>query len=259
MLHAPANRATGRAPLLFIHGGWHGAWCWQKNYLPYFSQRGFDSYAMSFRGHGGSGGHLSLRQWSVEDFVHDIERVVASLREPPVIIAHSIGAFITLHYLRRAKPRAIVLLAPVSHQGLGRLTLRLGMQHPFRFLMINATLSCRYAVNDFALAKHLLFSDQMPDDEARQYWSKLQDESYRLFLDALFLNLPQQAPDPKLPRLLIEAGQDRIVTKPDMDASARFLSTQAKVIPRAAHDLMLDPTWKESAVEIEKFMAEMSV
>lgn len=224
--------------------------------MPYFSERGFDSFAMSFRGHGGSGGHLSLRQWSAEDFVRDIERVVATLREPPVIIAHSIGAFITLHYLRRAKPRAVVLLAPISPQGLGRMTLRLGMQHPLRFLMINATLSCRYAVNDFPLAKHLLFSDQMSDEEARDYWSKLQDESYRLFLDALFLNLPRQAPDPNVPRLLIEAGQDRIVTKPEIEASAKFLSTQAKLIPTAAHDLMLDPTWKESAAEIEKFISE---
>ena len=133
------------------------------------------------------------------------------------------------------------------------------MQHPIRFLMMNATLSCRYAVNDFSLAKHLLFSDQMSDDEAREYWCKLQDESYRLFLDALFLNLPRQAPDPSVPRLLIEAGQDRIVTKPEIEASARFLSTKAKVIPQAAHDLMLDPTWKESAVEIETFIAELSV
>ncbi|MEO6022683.1 MAG: alpha/beta fold hydrolase [Burkholderiales bacterium] len=259
VLHEPARIAMRHAPLLFIHGGWHGAWCWQPHYMPFFAEQGYDTYAMSFRGHGRSEGRGSLRRSSVMDFVRDIEHVVATLPEPPVIVAHSIGAFIALHYLRYATPRAVVMLAPVSPQGLGRLTLRLGLRHPLRFLFMQATLSCRYAVNDLALARHLLFSDQMPDEEATQYWSKLQDESYRLFLDALFLNLPSQPPAYNLPRLVIQAGQDRIMTKRDIDASARFLDTQPCLIKAAAHDLMLDPTWRDSAGEIEKFLAHHSL
>jgi hypothetical protein len=24
-------------PVLFVHGAWHGAWCWEKFFLPYFA------------------------------------------------------------------------------------------------------------------------------------------------------------------------------------------------------------------------------
>lgn len=34
-------------PLVFIHGSFHAAWCWAEHWLPFFSQHGFDSYALS--------------------------------------------------------------------------------------------------------------------------------------------------------------------------------------------------------------------
>ncbi|MBI5715520.1 MAG: alpha/beta hydrolase, partial [Chloroflexi bacterium] len=30
-------------PLLFVHGAWHGAWCWAEYFLPYFAQHGYVS------------------------------------------------------------------------------------------------------------------------------------------------------------------------------------------------------------------------
>ena len=40
-------------PILFVHGMWHAAWCWEEFFLPYFAQHGYESYALSLRGHGG--------------------------------------------------------------------------------------------------------------------------------------------------------------------------------------------------------------
>ncbi len=34
-------------PLLFVHGAWHGAWCWE-NFLPYFAQHGYQTQAEIF-------------------------------------------------------------------------------------------------------------------------------------------------------------------------------------------------------------------
>ena len=28
------------APLLFVHGAWHAAWCWDEHFLSYFADRG---------------------------------------------------------------------------------------------------------------------------------------------------------------------------------------------------------------------------
>jgi pimeloyl-ACP methyl ester carboxylesterase len=41
-------------PLLFVHGGYHAAWCWDENFLDYFVGKGFRAVAVSLRGHGRS-------------------------------------------------------------------------------------------------------------------------------------------------------------------------------------------------------------
>jgi pimeloyl-ACP methyl ester carboxylesterase len=39
-------------PLLFVHGAWHAAWCWDENFLSFFGDKGYRAVALSFRGHG---------------------------------------------------------------------------------------------------------------------------------------------------------------------------------------------------------------
>jgi len=58
-------------PLLFVHGAWHGAWCWDEHFLGYFSERGFSAHAVSLRGHGESEGREGLRSVRLSDFVED--------------------------------------------------------------------------------------------------------------------------------------------------------------------------------------------
>ena len=40
------------APLLFVHGSWHGAWCWDEHLLDFFADKGYRAVALSLRGHG---------------------------------------------------------------------------------------------------------------------------------------------------------------------------------------------------------------
>lgn len=37
--HVPASPAHP-VPLLFVHGAFVAAWCWDDHFLPYFAQRG---------------------------------------------------------------------------------------------------------------------------------------------------------------------------------------------------------------------------
>lgn len=41
---------SSRAPLVFVHGSYHGAWCWACFWMPYFAARGHDCYAISLLG-----------------------------------------------------------------------------------------------------------------------------------------------------------------------------------------------------------------
>ena len=43
-----------QVPLLFVHGAWHAAWCWDEHFFDYFADKGYRALAVSLRGHGGS-------------------------------------------------------------------------------------------------------------------------------------------------------------------------------------------------------------
>lgn len=47
---AEPDGITGDPPLVFVHGSYHAAWCWTEHWLPFFSSRGFDCYALSLLG-----------------------------------------------------------------------------------------------------------------------------------------------------------------------------------------------------------------
>jgi len=42
------NESQCNSPaLVFVHGSYHAAWCWAEKWLPFFSQSGYDCYALS--------------------------------------------------------------------------------------------------------------------------------------------------------------------------------------------------------------------
>ena len=47
------------APILFVHGAFATPWVWQRNFMPWFADRGHDVYAVTLKGTGSaSGGFL---------------------------------------------------------------------------------------------------------------------------------------------------------------------------------------------------------
>src|SRR5262245_23168354 len=72
------ERITHPSPVLFVHGAWHGAWCWEY-FLPYFVEHGYEVHALSLRGHGQSEGRDKIRWFSIHDYVDDVDQIVKSL------------------------------------------------------------------------------------------------------------------------------------------------------------------------------------
>src|SRR5262245_40676625 len=104
--------ASHSTPLLFIHGAWHAAWCWDEHFLPYFAEHGYCAYALSLRGHGASDGRQHLPWARFRDYLEDVEQVINQLEALPVVIGHSIGGFLIQKLMNTYKLPAAVLLAP---------------------------------------------------------------------------------------------------------------------------------------------------
>ncbi len=78
LLHRPAEGPRARHPVLFLHGAFAGAWCWEPNFMPYFSARGHDCYALSLRGHAGSQGRERLNQFGIGDYVSSASAITST-------------------------------------------------------------------------------------------------------------------------------------------------------------------------------------
>lgn len=245
-------------PLLFVHGAWHGAWCWDEYFLDDFARHGYAVHALSLRGHGGSEGRERLRWTRVADYVADVDQVVKQLAAPPVIIGHSMGGLITQKYLESHSAPAAVLLASVPPGGVLATTLRLALRHPIEFIKVNATLSLFPLVATPALAQESFFSSRMPAAQAQKFFQKLQDESFLGFLDMLMLNLPRPR-RVQTPMLVLGAADDTVFHPHEVEATAQTYHTQATIFPNMAHDMMLEEGWQSVAEVIRKWLNEKGI
>lgn len=236
--------ADPRVPsLLFVHGAWHGAWCWDAHFLSYFSGHGYRAHALSLRGHGESPGRL--RGASIADYVADVLEVAKTLPAPPVLIGHSLGGFVVQKYLERHPARGALLLASAPPTGMLGAALRIARRHPARFAAMNLKQSLYPLVSEPERAREYLFSAAMPDDALLAYQKRLGDESYRAFLDMLLTRChPERV---KVSVAVLGAGEDALFTPKEVWATARAYDTVPTLFPDMAHDMMLEPGWRDVA------------
>lgn len=254
------TQPTQHPPILFVHGTWHGAWCWQAHFLPYFAQQGYGSYALSLRAHGASEGRKRLRGKRIAQYAADVAQVAAQFDQPPIIIAHSMSTLVAQKYLERHPAPAVVLLAPVPPNGIIGTTLRIAARHPGPFARANATLSLYPLVATNSLARDAFFSADLPEAQVTLYQQQMQDEAYLAFLDMLAFNLPRpkrvRRQNPTAPMLIMGGADDRIFPPREVQATAKRYGTTAEIFPHMAHDMMLEAGWQAVADRIIGWLGE---
>ena len=249
---AAGNGGGGRphdTPLLFIHGMFHGAWCWDVHFLDYFARHGYAAYAVNLRGHGKSEGRDKLRWTRIADFVDDVDAAVRELPHPPVVIGHSLGGFVVQKYLEDHDTPGAVLLSSPPPSGMLRPALRMLRRRPLVFAKTNLTFNMAPVIASPELAREAFFSADVPDDELRTYWTLMQNESYMALLDMVVLNLPRPE-KVRTPMLVLGAARDNMLKPAEIEATARAYRTQAEIIPGVAHNSMLETRWESVATRI---------
>lgn len=241
-------------PLLFVHGVWHAAWCWDENFLGYFADKGYRALAVSFRGHGGSPTAKPLRHCTVNDYVEDVRSVADSLPTRPVVIGHSMGGLIVQKYLELHDAPAGVLMASVPPQGNLGNALRWIRRHPWHFAKMTITGKALPYISTPQLAREKFFSAHTPEPLVLECAARLQEDSSRIGIDGLVLNLPR----PKrvtTPLLVLGAQDDGAHTLAEVRATARAYRTEAEFFPDMGHNMMLEPGWDAVADRIDSWLA----
>jgi pimeloyl-ACP methyl ester carboxylesterase len=248
---------TGKKPLLFIHGAWHGAWCWDKYSLPYFAEKGYPAYALSLSNHGESEGRKRLNFTFISDYVKDVEETIAEMDEKPILIGHSMGGLVVQKFLENGSVPAAILLAPIPPSGALRLTLKIARTHFKVFLLANLTWNLYRIIGTKKLAKTLLFSENMEAENVSEYFEQLQSESYLAYLLGMIFPRIKHKKQAKIPMLVLGAEKDEIFTEKEVEETAKAYNAESQIFPNMAHDMMLEAGWQDAADRIIQFLENL--
>jgi pimeloyl-ACP methyl ester carboxylesterase len=251
------TRRNGKPPLLFVHGGYCDAWCWEPYFLPFFAERGYAAHALSLRGHGASGGFESLFVAGLDDYVADVERVASTLSSPPILIGHSMGAAIVERLMSTRPVRGAALVAPVPPAGLAPVLGRLLAWQP-EYLVNMQRLDAPHLAGDvLAALRPMYFSKNVAPEILAEAELHLTPESARALLD-LTLRLQDAKPVAGLRPFVLGASEDRIATPPDVKATATMYRVAPTIVPGLAHMMMLDRGWKSAAQPIDDWLSTIA-
>ena len=246
---------SDKAPLLFVHGAWHGAWCWDEHFLDFFAGKGYRSLAVSLRGHGKSAAPKPMHFCSIADFVDDVDSVAKGLPKRPVVVGHSMGGFVVQKYLESHDAPAAVLLASAPPRGIAGFLLRRFQRHPWNTARNMATAkSLRSVGGTPELARESFFSELTPDADVERYAAQLGEEYLgRFVLEMLWLNRPRTNLV-TAPLLVLGAEDDICFTPKEVHATAGAYHTEAEIFPKMGHDMMLEPGWAAVAERIHAWL-----
>jgi pimeloyl-ACP methyl ester carboxylesterase len=180
-----ANVQQPKAPILFIHGSFHSAWCFAENYLDYFSSLGHHCYAVSLRGTSTTGmpPQDPGERVRIEQHVSDIKCALANLKASidykegvtvpdPIIVAHSFGGLIVMKLLEDKELRQSLsgacLLCSIPPSGKGPMTQRFIKSKFLGSLKIVWGLAFKAATNDPAICRELFFDSTVPVQDIKK-------------------------------------------------------------------------------------------
>jgi pimeloyl-ACP methyl ester carboxylesterase len=240
-------------PLLFVHGSWHAAWCWNENFLGFFADKGYRAVALSLRNHGNSD-KKNPRMSSVADWVSDVASVANSLSAEPVVVGHSMGGFVVQKYLETRSAPAGVLLASMPVSGASRALLRIMGRHPLRSARAMLRGKSLRALNTPQAARENFYSASTPESDIARY-TMLLDEEYagRQTFDLTMLSLPKPE-RVTTPLLVLGAECDACFSQDETRRTARAYGTEAEFFPDMGHNMMLEPGWEAVAERIASWL-----
>jgi len=258
ILSRKAQSGSSKPPLLFVHGAYVGAWCWEEHFLGWFAERGYDAHAVSLRGHGASEGRERLDEYGLADYAEDVTRAVAGLAAPPVLIGHSMGALVVQKYLEQApQVPALVLACPVPAYGLLPSSLTLAFSKPALFAALNTVASGGRASAE-VLARALYAVPPEPAVAERCY-RRMQRESRRALLEMSGWSLPLpwfSMGKARPPTLVLGAEHDALIPAAQAQGAARLLNAEYRLLPAMGHAIMLDAGWEGAATELFAWLEE---
>ncbi|WP_291995515.1 alpha/beta fold hydrolase [Candidatus Accumulibacter sp. ACC003] len=251
-LHRAAVGPARSPQLLFVHGGYATAGCWDVYFLPYFSRLGFDCRAVDLAGHGASDGRDRLDSFGIDDYVDDVLQVMQGIAGPLMLIGHSMGSLVVERVLEQKPTQAAILMAPVPPGGILGATMNIAFRQPSFFgEQARATQDASTATpQTLQTIRDVYYSRETKTDDLIRFGHLFQSESRRAIIDLTMLAMRIGRRRPELPVLVVGGEADAVFQPNLLSFTASRWRAEVEVIPGAGHTLMLDAHWQAAAASI---------
>jgi len=239
-----------KTPLLFQHGAWHGAWCWQL-WMDYFGSLGYEVHSISLPAHGKSSCNKShINFYTLKDYFETFTSQVNAISPTPVVIAHSLGGAILQKYLENHQLPGAVLLASLPSIGMLPMAVRLLQRHPIPTLTGMLKLNLYDWEKTPELARDLFLNAKTGVDVVA-FQKQLVRETVNVFP---FLFSFARVNSNKSPVLVIAGEKDVIFTVKEEKLTAEKYGAKSIVIKGQAHNLMMESAWQQVADGIDNWV-----
>lgn len=222
-----------RKTIVLIHGAYHGAWCWEENFVPYFLERKINVVSIDFSD--------KSKKTKVEEYIQYLNKVIDKLEGELYIASHSLGAAILERYIVKYSPKltGVIFLTPGPF-----------VKQLRRTFVINIH-------NIFRNKKQFYFSNRLKDKLSKQYIGKFKRESIQIEFLIVRKNIPGNY-QWKYKTLILSSLNDQCMPiSVGIDAGKR-VGAKVIIYENICHDMMLDPEWRCVAEDIYHFMQKNS-
>jgi pimeloyl-ACP methyl ester carboxylesterase len=247
--HSLPKKKAYSYPLFFIHGAGGTSKYW-KNYLLFFAEAGWESYAINLRGHHPSDREESLSQVTMEDYLADVEKVLTDLNlQDCVLVGHSLGGLLaqkTAAALQSIK--ALVTIASAPPLGV---FMEMHNDLPYSESMMNTMwglINIKPVKPTFSIAEKTVLNNIAPD-ERKKVFSMFVAESLVVGYQVAqgFEVDPEKI---KCPKLIIGCSRDIAAPESMQKSLSEFLHADYISYEQFAHLPMLERGWEQSADDI---------
>ena len=268
-----AANATGRPPVVFIHGLWLLPSSWDR-WQAFFQEAGYTTLAPGWPDDPETVGEARAHPEvfagkSIRDVADHLDAVVSELARKPVIIGHSLGGLMTQLLAGRGRAAASVAIDPAPFRGVLPLPISaLRSASPVLTNPLNRWRAVPLSYSQFRYA----FANAVTEDEARELHETFAVAAPgKPLFQAAAANLnpwteakvDTRNPDSG-PLLILDGELDRVVPWSIANASynqqkQNLAVTEIQKIPGRGHALTIDSGWRDvaqtSLAFVQRFVA----
>lgn len=230
-------------PILFVHGGLHGSWCWHYM-MRYLRDRGWPCYALNWYNHYRSES-LPLERFvrrTIPDVTEEIGLIAKHIGQTPVLIGHSMGGLASMKYAESAAVRGLVLVAPGMPAEIGKVDYDLPTQDGIAF---------GPPPLDWARSH---FWPGCSEQDVATYYSLVGQESPECIRDVVNARVHIDRVRISHPILTLAGEHDKLVPPHFVRELASFLGAEYQFYPGRGHDIMMDVRRHEVASRLEHWL-----